>query len=185
MRFEIPPWIKYEIEERWQRIIEWGDNNPRILWGICAASVGIFILTIIILAWPDNPRPDIDPGKKAWFYDQNTGKLFKAKDKQIGPIKAPSGYLPNGEPAGVRAYVYTYENEPNENELIIGYLEKPDPCAPQSDDVESILLKKGKLVRTVDDDEWISTSTKRGKIIINEVTTRDEKGRIPSYHRPK
>ncbi|MBN1795035.1 MAG: hypothetical protein JW804_00020 [Sedimentisphaerales bacterium] len=185
MRFEIPQWLKYEIEERWQQFRELINKNPKAVWGITCASVFIFLLTIIFLLSGGDSRPETKEVKKAWFYDLNTGRLFKAKDELQGPIEAPSGPLPSGESAGVRAYVYTYENEPDENELIIGYLEKPDPNAPDTANTGGLQMGQGKLIRTVDNEKWIPSASKKGREILKEVTKRDERGRIPRYYPPR
>lgn len=42
---------------------------------------------------------------------------------------APSGPLPDGGHAGLRAHVYNYVLEPSESELFVGFLERPDPSA--------------------------------------------------------
>jgi hypothetical protein len=41
-----------------------------------------------------------------WFYDLNTQQLFAGPRGAVPPIDAPSGPLPDGTPAGVRAKVF-------------------------------------------------------------------------------
>lgn len=190
MAIEIPDWVKYEMIERWRKARAFINKNPRAVWGITIASGFIMFLVLIsILSGP--ARPKVTESRKAWFYDLNTKKLFVGKAKQQGPVKAPSGPLPNGEPAGIRAHVFTYVNDPNENDLVIGYLEKPDPnFAQKTDRLEDMIAKRsdwglGKLLRRVDDTEWVPATGSLGKLIMREATKRDTRGRIPRYNTPK
>jgi hypothetical protein len=64
---------------------------------------------------------------QAWYYDLNAGKLFAGPLTAIPPIPAPSGPLPNGEPAGARAYVYTCKTC-SEADRVIAYVES---CSPE------------------------------------------------------
>ncbi len=190
MGFEIPDWLRYEMLERLRKGRAFINHNPRAVWGIALASGFIlFLILISILSGPS--RPNVEVSKKAWFYDLNTAKLFKGKANQDGPIKAPSGPLPNGQPAGVKAHVFTYVNDPNENDLIIGYLEMPDPnFAQKTDSLETMIAERsdwglGKLLRRVDDKEWVPATSSLGKAIMHEATKRDSHGRIPTYYTPK
>jgi hypothetical protein len=190
MGIEIPEWVKYELAERYHKGRRWVNDNPKAVWGI--TSVSVFILLLILISiLSGGSRPEVAAPKKAWFYDLNTGKLFVGRASRAGPIKAPSGSLENGEPAGVKANVFTYANEPNENELIIGYMEKPDPNVT----LEGIEVRKvggsagrwgeGKLVRTVEDPNWVAATSHKGRNILREATKRDSMGRIARYHAPK
>jgi len=190
MGIEIPDWVRYELLERWRKARAFVNKNPRAVWGITLASSFIlFLILISILSGPS--RPQVQESKKAWFYDLNTGELFKGRADQDGPVKAPSGPLPNGQPAGLRAHVFTYVNEPNENDLIIGYLEMPDPnFAQKTDTLETMIAARsdwglGKLLRRVDDTEWVPADSPLGKYIMRQATKRDDRGRIPIYNTPK
>ena len=106
----------YELEDRVQRLglKEWIEWHPRAVIGITIACFLVFAMVTIGQLNPDKPvRPD-EP-EKVWFYDLNTKELFTAKRSKLPPIKAPSGPLPDGTPAGVRAYVFN-ENDPNQDE---------------------------------------------------------------------
>jgi len=190
MSIEIPDWVKYELLERWHKYRRFVNRNPRAVWGIALASGFILFLVLIsILSRPSRPQPQIS--KKAYFYDLNTAKLFVGKADDAGPVKAPSGPLPNGQPAGVRAHVFTYVNDPNENDLIIGYLEMPDPnYIEKTDELERIVAGKvewgqGKLLRRLEDSEWMAANSSRGKWIQQQAAKRDQFGRIPRYYSPK
>jgi len=190
MSIEIPDWVKYELLERWHRYRVFVNRNPRAVWGIALASgFVLFLVLISILSRPSRPQPQIS--KKAYFYDLNTAKLFVGKADDAGPVKSPSGPLPNGQLAGVRAHVFTYVNEPNENDLIIGYLEMPDPNYVQkTDELERMVAARtewgqGKLLRRLEDSEWVAADSSRGKWIQNQAAKRDQFGRIPRYYTPK
>jgi hypothetical protein len=180
MDFQIPDWIKYEMVERLQKARQTVNHNPRLVYGITLACAFILILTFFsLLAGPK--RPKVESYKKAWFYDLNTGELFTDKENKTGPVKAPSGPDPDGEPAGVRAHVFTYENEPDKEDLYIGYLTKPDLNAP---DIEDTKWEQMTLVRSVEDANWVSANSTKGKSIIQKALSRDEQGRIPRYQPP-
>ncbi len=190
MAIEIPDWFKYELIERWRKARTFINKNPRAIWGIALASG--FILFLILVGLLSGPsRPKVQESNKAWFYDLNTKTLFVGKASHDGPIKAPSGPLPNGRPAGIKAHVFTYVNEPKENDLVIGYLEMPDPnFAQKTDQLEDMIAKRsdwglGKLLRRVDDTEWVPANSSLGKLIMRQATKRDSRGRIPRYHTPK
>jgi hypothetical protein len=190
MGIEIPEWVRYELVERFNKSRRWVNENPKAVWGIASVSFFVLLLVLIGLLSGDS-RPEVKPPKKAWFYDLNTGELFVDRASKEGPIEAPSGALANGEPAGVKANVFTYANDPNENDLFIGYLERPDPNVT----LEGVEVKKvggsasrwgeGKLVRTVEDANWVSATSNKGRGILRGATKRDSMGRIARYHAPK
>jgi hypothetical protein len=182
----------YEIKEWWERlgIRKWINQNPRIIIGITTASV---LILLVIVIWQAIPKKTVKVEKveKEWFYDLNTGKLFVAKTGQTPPIKAPSGPLPDGRPAGVRAYVFSYSYEPNEAERFIGFLETVDPNAEKgvSEPVTSKAdsskqWRQGRLIRRVEDTKWVPADSKRGQLILKEVFHPNEKGERAQYCRP-
>ena len=199
MSFRLPDWLRYEIRERWERVAEkllalrrWvNEQDPRIIIGITAVTVVVLLIVVIgLLSGPEAPK--IKEYKKGWFYDLNTGKLFVAESDLIPPIKAPSGPLANGRPAGVIAHVFTYAYEPNESERFIGFLETTDPNAEQ-DSLGSAKAKtdsfkswgQGKLFRRVDDEQWVSGSSKEARAILNEVFVSNENAERPRYYPPE
>ena len=199
MSLRIPDWLRYEIREKWEWLAEkllaargWiNQQNPRIIIGITAVCVLVLLTTVIGLLSPGE-APKVKEYKKAWFYDLNTGKLFIAKSGLIPPIKAPSGPLGNGKPAGVKAHVFTYAYEPNESERFIGFLETTDPNAvrdssesgkPRTDSAKS--WGQGKLFRRVQDEQWIPGSSKEGRAILDGVFLPNENGERARYCRPE
>jgi len=135
MQFRVPDWLSYEIRHKMERLREGYErlhvkdainDNPRAV--VILALLSVLLLAVVLsLVGRRAPGPRYKESKKAWFYDLNTGELFSGSSKQTGPIEASSGPLPNGEPAGVRAHVYSYLSDPNAAELFVGFLEKPDP----------------------------------------------------------
>ncbi|GAG43518.1 unnamed protein product, partial [marine sediment metagenome] len=199
MPFRIPDWLGYEIREKWEwlaaKLLDvrlWlNRQNPKVIIGITVVTVLVLIIVVIsLLSGPE--VPEVKEYKKAWFYDLNTGTLFAAKKDLIPPIEAPSGPLPDGSPAGVKAHVFTFTIEPNESERFIGFLETTDPNAEiefgasgsrKIDSAASWGL--GKLFRRVDDAKWISGSSKEGRAILEEALERNENGKRALYCRPK
>lgn len=196
----IPDWLRYETQhrieraqERFQalRVRESLNDSPKAIAIIAVASV----LLLVIAFWSIR-RPAVerryDPGKTAWFYDMNTGKLFVAKNKGPDPITAPSGPSPDGGPAGFRAHVYSYVLHPNESELFVGFLQKsaPDDGSAQRASVKNSAPDwlAGTLIRGIDADEpcpWVSPASREGREIMESLTRPNERGQSPIYQLPK
>ena len=192
MSFRLPDWLRYEIRERWERVAEkllalrrWvNEQDPWIIIAITGVTLVVLLVVVIgLLSGPTAPK--IKEFKKAWFYDLNTGKLFVAKSELKPPIKAPSG-----PPAGVIAHVFTYAYEPNESERFIGFLETTDPNAAtdisgkvKTDSAQS--WGQGKLIRRVEDEHWISGSSKEARAVLNEVLLPNENGERARYCPPE
>jgi hypothetical protein len=149
------------------------------------------IVLLITLTLPEKV-PQADTSEKQWFYDRNHRRLFVAKSGKLPPIEAPSGPLANGEPAGVRAYVFTYSDDPNTTDTFIGFLETTDPNVDKSS-IEPTDLKvsgaemfaKGRLIRRPEDKKWVPANSQEGKAILKEVFSKNEKGKLPHYVPPK
>ena len=204
MFFRFPSWkyFRYNIEERWERLAvkqlafrEWINNNPRIMIGITAVCVVVFLAILIGQLMPDK-APKIEGHKKAWFYDLNTGELFIAKSDKLSPIKAPSGQLPNGEPAGVKAYVFSYAHEPNESNRFIGFLETltpetkknmPDFLKSRANITRESIKQwnRGRLIRRVSDGQWYTADSNEARAIMKEVFRANENGETARYCPPE
>ena len=126
----MPNWeyIRYDLLRRWEQaaIRRRINRNPRVVIAITAAAVFILLVTLIWLALPDGTG-QLEIVKKGWFYDLNSGQLFTTRYNARPPVKAPSGPLPGGGRAGVKAYVLTYVDEPNESQWFIAFLETTEP----------------------------------------------------------
>lgn len=187
----IPDWLRYEIQRRWEQIAvrKWINNNPRLIIGVTAASVFVFLIIAIGYLMPPETI-NVEEYEKGWFYDLNTGELFVARAELAGPIEAPSGPLPDGKPAGIKAYVFSYVSEPNESERFIGFLEMPDPETEKDSSIEAEADSRenwlpGKLIRRVDDKQWVPANSNQGQAILNEVFRVNENGRRLDYCPPE
>ena len=130
--------------------------------------------------------------KKEWYYDRNKSELFTARYGSKVPVEAPSGPLPSGEPAGVRAYVFSYAEEPDESELFIAFLEKPDPNEEQIETVDTASAKggfdqwsQGRLIRREEDKRWHPADSSEGRLILEQAYRPNEKNQRPSYYKPR
>jgi hypothetical protein len=195
MFFKLPDWLRYEIQHLWERtnvnVREWINSHPRIIIGITTISMLLLFVIVIYMLMPEKAIP-IDEYDKEWFYDQNTGELFVAKSGLIPPIEAPSGPLASGELTGVRAYVFSYSDEPNERNRFIGFLEIPDLNAKDDKflSVESRaggaeLWGQGRLIRRVEDERWVPANSNEGRAIIREFFYPNEKGEVANYCPPE
>lgn len=173
--------IKYNIEERLENLAfrKWINRNRRIVIIVTNISVIILIIVIVSMLRSNETVQESNP-KLEWYYDLNTGELFVSKAGQIPPITAPSGPLPDGRPAGVRAYVFSYVEEPNESERIIGFLETRDPNYIV-DSKDGPRYGEGMLIKRVKDKQWFPAVSPQGRAIFQRAITPNEKDEIPYY----
>jgi hypothetical protein len=191
MGLKIPDWLRYEIQQRWERLAvnirAWVNKNPKIIIGITIASVSILLMVVILLLIPEE-TVKVEEYEKGWFYDLNTGELFVAKSDAVVPVEAPSGPLPQGRPAGVRAYVFSYSDEPNDSQRFIGFLEIPDPnFNPDSANSQlkgARLWGQGKLICKPEDNKWVSANSKEGQAILQEFFQPNQDGQVAIYYPP-
>jgi hypothetical protein len=194
-------WLGTELRAKWERfqdrlgllaLRKWVNEYPTVTQAIAAASGMLLLAVIIWLLLPAKAPPQIVTIEKEWYYDLNTGDLFIAPKGLEPPIPAPSGPLPDGKPAGVRAYVLGFGYEPNEYERFIGFLETtptPEILArwPVRRENLSAAKKwgKGKLIRRTDDKIWFPADSAMGQRIMEEAFAPNEDGERPTYCRPK
>ena len=185
-------YLKYEIKERWERLAirEWLSRSPKLVIGV---SVVLVVGLIVFAIWLTLPKKvvEVENYEKEWFYDLKHQRLFVAK-KQLPPIEAPSGPLANEEPAGVRAYVFTYSNNPNTTDTFIGFLETTDPNVDKSTigpvDLRvsgAEVFSEGRLIRRIKDKKWVPANSEEGRAIMKETFRKNEQGKIPQYIAPK
>ena len=141
---------------------------------------------------PHRHRPDRHDLDRRGRHDLNHQRLFPVKSGQLPPIEAPSGPLANGAPAGVRAYVFTYSDDPNTTDTFIGFLETIDPNVDKSSigfmDLRvsgAETFSKGRLIRRTKDTEWVEAISEEGRAILKEAFRKNESGKIPQYIAPK
>lgn len=141
------------------------------------SAVTIAVVVIVLLAsstllyknvFRGRVVPNID---QRYFFDLNTGMLFLADVAALPPVEAPSGTLPDGKPAGVRAHVYAcgecgqYDGMTAEqmhaSGALIGWVETYSQAATaavsqNSDDPYNADVGiSGQFVRDPLGDEWI------------------------------
>ncbi len=189
----IPDFLRYDLRHRIERFQDgvkrgnlrrWINDSPGLVVAVTVAS-GLLLAVVIVWAlWP-NSAPRLRQGKTAWFYDTNTGSLFVGSSKRTGPIAAPSGPARAGAPAGFRAHVYSYVLDPNESELFVGFLERPDPNAgaraATSDMRDFQKWAQSRLIRRVDDEAWVQAASPEGQALLEELTRPNELGQTPIY----
>ncbi|MBN2133057.1 MAG: hypothetical protein JW741_26390 [Sedimentisphaerales bacterium] len=197
MNVRIPDWLRYELrhkiewlQDRYARlgVREAINDNPRIVAAVAGVSLLLLIVVLAVIRRPA-PGPEYEEGREAWFYDMNTGKLFTAGRGKAGPIEAPSGPLPDGGPAGVRANVYSYVLDPNQAELFVGFLERPNPDTgsgrkvPDRSDFDE--WARATSIRRIDSNEWVPATSSAAEQIMAETARPNEKGQTPIYQVPR
>jgi hypothetical protein len=197
----LPAWFKIELKEAWEglkvrlglpTLRRWINEYPRVVVSVAGASAMLLLAIIIWLKLPDKPAPQIVTIEKEWYYDLNTDELFVADKGLEPPIEAPSGPLPSGKRAGVRAYVLSYTDEPNESKRFIAFLETiapPEMMAkwPTRRDSVSAAKRwgKGRLIRRIEDQMWIPADSKLGQQLINDAFAPNKNGDRPTYCSPR
>lgn len=178
--------VKYEMAGFLERL---GDRAPRVrdwvLGHAKAVLAGVGVLGAILAIWgiaalmpAEQAEPEVY--EKEWYYDLNTRELFAARAGQTPPIEAPSGPTAEGEQAGVRAVVMSYEKDPNmPSRKLIAYLETTAAAG------EGATVERRRLVRRVEDERWYPTESKRGRKIFTMSLRPDDKGRTAWYVRPE
>jgi hypothetical protein len=186
-------YLKYEIKGIWERLAirDWLSRSPVLIIGASAILLLGVIAFLVTLTLPEKVM-QVDTSEKEWFYDLNHQRLFTAKSGQLPPIEAPSGPLANGDPAGVRAYVFSYSDDPNTTDTFIGFLETTDPNVDKSSiglmDLRvpgAETFSKGRLIRRIKDKEWVEANSEEGRAILKEAFRKNESGKIPEYIPPK
>jgi hypothetical protein len=196
-----PEWFKIELREEWARLKQrlglptlrrWINEYPNVVVSVAGASAMLLLAIIIWLLMPDKPPAQMVPMEKEWYYDLNTDELFVAEKGLQPPIEAPSGPLPSGKPAGVRAYVLSYVYEPNESQRFVAFLETmapPEMLAkwPKRRDSNSAAKKwgKGRLIRKIDGEVWIPADSTLGQQLLEEAFAPNKDGERPTYCRPE
>ena len=186
-------YLKYEIKGCWERLAirDWLSRSPILIISTSVLLVVGLIVFLVFLSLPEKVV-QVDTSEKQWFYDLNHQRLFPVKSGQLPPIEAPSGPLANGAPAGVRAYVFTYSDDPNTTDTFIGFLETTDPNVDKSSiglmDLRvsgAETFSKGRLIRRTKDKEWVEANSEEGRAILKEAFRKNESGKIPEYIPPK
>jgi hypothetical protein len=195
MAMRPPGWFHYalrdkceRLRDKWQQLParKWINNKPIIIITVTCISLLILLVIAIVYFTPAQTKR-IEPVEEEWFYDLNTGRLFTADSKLTPPIQAPSGPLPTGEPAGVRACVLTYAAKPNPSNYFIAFLETTDPNAQDNSPDSSGRNRwaQGRLISRPDDQYWVHVGSREGRAIMEEAFRPNPNGERPHYVRPK
>jgi len=195
--FRVPELLRHEMRhclEQLQRGVRrwdprgWINAHSGLVIGVACLSAVLLCFVVVWVLWP-TASASFQPGGPVWFYDVNTGRLFVGRPKHGGPIPAPSGSLPDGGPAGFRAHVYSYVLDPNESELFIGFLERPDPEAasprPAHDMKDFHTWAQGRLIRRVEDEQWVGATSPEGQAILQQLLVPNRRGQTPLNQAPE
>lgn len=174
--FERDDWkyFRYKLEDKWERsgIKDLISQHPMVIAGIMGACILLFLSIAVGQLLPDKPVSAVEP-QEVWFYDLNSKELFAAKGSKLPPIKAPSGPLPDGGKAGVRAYVFSSENADG-TESRICFLEKLSPegkkmqknYEPEKHNAKEWAM--GRFFKRPEDKEWVGADSPEGRAIYEE-----------------
>ena len=197
MAFGIPDLLSREIRHRMECVQDgirrlqlrtWINDNQGLVLGVTIVSV-LLLAVVLMRVFRSAPAPAFRQPKFVWFYDANAGKLFLSSGRDSGPIAAPSGPAPGGEPAGFRAHVYSYVLDPKESDLFVGFLEKPDSdsgAGRLSFDMRDFeRWSRGRLIKRVKDKQWVPAASPQGQAIVQEIMRPNKKGQTPIYQMPK
>ena len=197
MALGIPDLLSREIRHRMESICDgikrlqlrtWINTHQGLVLGVAIVSV-LLLAVVLVRVFKSEPTLAFRQPKLVWFYDANAGRLFLSSGKDSGPIEAPSGPAPGGEPAGCRAHVYSYVLDPKESDLFVGFLEKPDPdstAGKLSSDMRGFeRWAKGRLIKRVKDKKWVPAASPQGLAIVQETMRPNKKGQTPIYQTPK
>ena len=97
MRFRVPHWLSYEIQHKIEQLgggierlhVKDAINaNPKTVAGVTLFSV-LLLAVVLLLAGRETPARRYQGGKKAWFYDLNTGELFSAGQRADRSDRVP------------------------------------------------------------------------------------------------
>ncbi len=118
------------------RLIRWINNHPMpvtlfSLMAVCCAMY--YVWAFVLPGWGD-PRP-----LKAYYYDAATGDFFPGGFNETPPIQTPSGSMIDGQPAGVRANVFSCSGCSNPQSRYVAYL---DTFTPEAHEAQRKLMAK-------------------------------------------
>lgn len=196
MPFGLPHWLLCELRKSLEGVsngsrqtgLRSGNNRHAFLTACVVCLWACLLIAAVVHAWwPTSPQ-SIDLGKQSWFYDQNSGELFLASVQEAGPISAPSGPTAKGEPAGVRAHVYSYALNPKQADLFVGFLEKPEPDSPtkpSTDITDFSRWAEGKLIRHPDDAKWVTATSAEGADILQALSQPNRQGQTAIYQKAR
>jgi hypothetical protein len=171
------------------KIREWIEDHSGVATALAVIALGIaaaffyFRFTHSTGASPSH----------TYFYDLGSDqvnpidRLFPADANEVPPIGAPSGKLmPDGTPAGVKAWVFSCGNCGDRASLFVGYLEsgtkeyrdaliqfrKATKGGQQVTVPPLVMSHRGQFLSLPDNIRWFEYASSTGQKIISDVETR-------------
>jgi len=171
----------YELEDRWKRlgVSEQLHSHPKTVAAVTVACLLLFLVVVIVQSKPKTTAA-LNKPRDVWFYDLNTKELFTAKSSKLPPIETASGTLPDGTPAGVRAYVFIATDSKQPTEPFIGFLEMFTPEGKKAQGSynpkkhNAKLWAQGRFFRRPEDPEWIPADSPEGMAIYTDYLSQHE-----------
>ena len=157
---------------------------------LSVAAIAACAVVLVGRAVPENPSTPAEPVAMAWFFDRNTGEILPLPDTTEGPAETASGQY-NGQPAAVRAHVYSCGSCYRKADRYVGWLEIPaqfvsasrPPDEPLEEDVESGEDVERLMVSAPENEQWVPMNSSRADEIMKAVN-RCAEGEI-RYCRPR
>lgn len=159
------------------------NEYPGVVYGVFGVCAAVLLVVWLAGFFPGRPE-GFEPVRRQWFYDMNTGELFTAGMDAEPPIKAPSGNLEDGSPAGVRAYVFTENPGAGREAWYVGWIETTtpaedaeeaaEPAAAAADEAalsgqEQPTVRGVRWVMRPDAGEWVEADSREGRDLVREV----------------
>jgi hypothetical protein len=155
---------------------------------IAVSITGALVLCVVFISSVYRGNPHVGVTGEAYFYDLRGGTVFVAPASSVPPIQAPSGNGPDGKPAGVRAYIYSCDedyadfrgmtaDQVEQSGAFIGYLEKrtdyfKEYMANTERDSTAVdpavaarMVKQPILIQKLGDQRWVPDISPRGQKI--------------------
>lgn len=163
------------------------NNNSAVVTIVAVVILVLSLGFIIMNSNKKGPRRVVE----LYYYDMNTGELFVGPSDQYAPIDAPSGPTADGQPAGVRAYVFSCGDCSDKSSHYIGYLERYSPEAKErirrmNENPESLSEEdhyydydQGRFVMVPDKTSWLEANSEAGIEAASQVTASCPEDSIP------
>jgi hypothetical protein len=152
------------------------NNNPAVM--TIAAIVVLLICLAVLFRTVSGGGGGGPAGDGVYFYNLNTDEVFKQPFDAVPPVTTDSG------PAtGVRAYVYSC-GACKPSEWTVAYVEMypeaaRDVIVNQPDSFAAYdALDSGRMVRTLDSEEWVPAQSQRGLDITDSIIDLCNGGKI-------
>jgi len=179
-------WFGYELRKRLEgrqpgnntNLREKINQNPHLMF-IGAAFCLVLLAGVLIHAfWPQSSGPDFS-SKNAWYYHPEANELFTASKHKTGSDKTT-----------LKAHVYSYSLVPDESDLFVGFLERPDAKHGHHHKLSSDMRDfhawaHGREIKRPDDTVWVSANSPEGQAIIQSTIRPNGKGQVPIYQKAK